>query len=81
MLGQFNATQKGSLMMATHGAVPSGKTSTPAAIPIAWSVFLKEAPTVRTRVETQHWKRACEEGAPMLGALVEAVDAEPAVEA
>lgn len=68
-------------MMATasYGAVPTQKTSIPSATEIPWSMWLKNDPTVRVRVEAQHWAQACKKARPLLGS--DAVDGEPAVEA
>lgn len=83
MFGQFNANEEGSGMnMATHGAIPTEKTSIPSPTKRAWTAFLKDNPAVQVRIEAQqHWIDACEEAAPKLGVLVEAVDATPAVDA
>jgi len=65
-------------MMATHGATPTDKTSYPSPKDIPWTMWLKSDPTVRVRVEAQHWKEACKKACPLLGSTD--VDGERAAE-
>lgn len=80
MLGQFNATQEGRMMMANYGAAPTSKVSYPQAHAVQWRVFPKGVPgAVGVRVTAKNWDVACEKGGPLLGLLKESVDAKQAV--